>query len=136
MEQVAKARLGLQTPVSPVDDKYRCTRGTRQRQKRLDDEQVSQLVVAYRLGATVYELAAQFGCHRSTVSELLRSRGVSMRHAPLTEAQIDQAIELYESGLSLTKVGKLVEANAETVRQRLLGRGVKLRGPHDCRVPD
>jgi len=104
-----------------------------QHQTRLEPEQISQLVAAYQRGATVYELADQFKCHRTTVSGAIKSRGAFMRRTPLTERQIDEAVTLYETGLSLAKVGKLLSANAGTVRQQLFARGVRLRGPHDPR---
>lgn len=129
-QQIARVRLGVIESPSPTPDKYRCTRAKRQRQTRLDEEETSQLVARYCAGATVYELADQFGCHRTTVSDYLKAQGVKMRLTSLTEAEIDQASELYESGLSLTKVGELMGANAETIRQRLLKRDVARRDPH------
>jgi len=120
----------------PASDNYRPTRKTRQQQTRLEPDQVTQIVAAYQSGATVYELADQFNCHRTTVSGMLKSRGVPMRRTSLTQAQVDRAVKLYETGLSLSKVGKLVGANAETVRQRLLTCGVTPRSSHDRRASD
>lgn len=130
-QQIIRARLDVTESPSPTPDKYKCTRAKRQRQKQLDGEEIAQLVARYRAGATVYELADQFGCHRTTVSECLRSRSVRMRLTPLSEEQILEAVRLYESGLSLVKVGNRVGANAETVRQRLREHGVRLRGSHE-----
>ena len=44
--------------------------------QRLTDEQVLQLVDGYRGGARIYELAALFKIHRTTVSLHLRKQGV------------------------------------------------------------
>jgi hypothetical protein len=54
-------------------------RTPRQVQKRLHAEQVSELLMAYKDGNTVYELAKRFKIHRTTVSFILERHGVSRR---------------------------------------------------------
>jgi transposase len=105
----------------------------RQQQKRLDENEIQRLIAEYGTGLTVYQLAARFGCHRTTVSGCLKARGVKMRRRSLCEEQVIEAIHLYESGLSSAKVGERVGANAETVRQRLRERNVTIRDAHDRR---
>ena len=51
----------------------------RQRQRRLTQAQADELAAQYEKGATVYQLAAQFGCHRTTVAERLKKAGIRMR---------------------------------------------------------
>lgn len=54
-----------------------------QQQRRLTTAQVIEMASKYETGATVYELAAEFGCHRTTVSARLKKAGVVMRiHSP------------------------------------------------------
>lgn len=130
MTHIAKARIGMPVPPSPSANKYKCSRPKRQHQKQFDKDEVSQLVAHYQAGATVYELADQFDCHRTTVSDHLKSRGVKMRLTALTEEQVQEAVRLYESGHSLKSVGQQVGANAETVRSHMRKRGVCVRGPH------
>lgn len=50
--------------------------GTRQMQKRLDAAAVDALVDGYLADQTVYELAAEFGIERRTVSAHVHRRGV------------------------------------------------------------
>ena len=133
LDQIARAHAGLAVPDVSTAEKYRAVKGLCQRQNRLDDDSVGALVSKYKGGATVYELADQFDCHRTTISSVLKAQGVEVRHAPMAEEQVDRAAELYASGLSLAKVGQLMCVNAETVRQRLLKRGVALRGPNEKR---
>jgi|GEM_PF-1057899 len=130
LNQLRKA--GIDT--NPGDGRIVATK-IRQQQTRLDESEVVRLIAEYRSGSTVYQLAARFGCHRTTVSECLKHHGVPMRMTRLTSEQIDEAVRLYESGLSSAKVGKRIGANAETVRQRLRERGVVMRDPHDRRSP-
>ncbi len=60
----------------------------KQSQIRLDPRQIDDLIVAYRTGNTIEELAAQFRIHHTTVSNVLRRRGVPRRNRPLTPEQV------------------------------------------------
>jgi DNA-directed RNA polymerase specialized sigma24 family protein len=74
----------------------------------------------YKAGATVYELAAEFGCHRATVAERLKKAEITMRgQFPAPEA-IDPMVGLYTSGFSLLEVGKQLGFSADAVRNYLL----------------
>ncbi len=80
------------------------------------------MAAKYKAGATVYELAAEFGCHRTTVAERLKTVGIALRgQSPTTEA-IDSMVLLYATGLSITEVGKQLEFCANTVRKCIRGR--------------
>lgn len=102
----------------------------KQRQTRLTEAQKDELVASYMKGSTVYHLAEQFGCHRNTVSNLLKTRGIMLRMASMTHGQIAEAIALYQSGLSLAKVGARLGFNANTVRLRLIECGIRMRDSH------
>jgi hypothetical protein len=79
--------------------------GTRQVQKRLDAASVDALVDGYLSGQTVYELAAEFGIERRTVSAHLHRRGVPMRRRGLSLTQKDEAFVLRDRGWSLARIG-------------------------------
>ena len=49
------------------------------RAKHLDAEQVQQPIEGYRAGATVYDLAAEFGIGRNTVCRLLHRQDIAHR---------------------------------------------------------
>ena len=105
-------------------------RAPKQRQTRLSDAQVPDLVAGYTSGSTVYDLAEQFSCHRHTVSKILKERGITLRLSSMTHAQIAEAVALYESGLSLAKIGVRLGFNDNTIRLRLVERGVRMRDSH------
>lgn len=84
----------------------------------------------YEAGATVYELAAEFGCHRTTVAERLKKSGVAMRLQPPSPEAIDSMVHLYLSGLSHLVVGKQLDFCANTVRDCLRGRRIQSRDTH------
>lgn len=128
LEQIATARLGtsMPSPSTSVDDRP-LVRQIHQRQKLLSEDEIEQLIAAYRAGSTVYQLAKQFGCHRTTVSGCLKASGVQMRRTPLSHEQIEEAVRLYEAGLSCTKIGHKVGCSPDTVRSHLRQRGVVMR---------
>jgi len=74
LNQLRKA--GIDTTTS--DDRVTITK-IRQRQKRLNENEIDQLVADYQAGASTYQLAAKFGCHRSTISSHLKARSVQIR---------------------------------------------------------
>ena len=93
--------------------------GTRQAQKRLDAASVNALVDGYLAGQTVYELAAEFGIERRTVSAHLHRRGVPMRRRGLSLAQKEEAFALRDRGGSLTRIGARFDLSPGTVRTHL-----------------
>ena len=128
---LVKSGVLVSKPATSSSNDYKTANRIRQKQKRLAGDEINQLIAGYKSGPTVYELAVQFGCHRTTVSETLKRNGIKMRRTSLTEAQIKEAIKLYESGLSLVKVGRQIGANGETIRLRLVEQGVKIRDAHE-----
>lgn len=127
--ELRKAHRHLSTdPVRelPQENRHR----KRSTQPRLSDEKASQIVTAYETGKTVYELAAEYGCHRVTISAVLKRQGVPIRHRSPTPTQIGEMARLYESGLSLAKVGEHFGFHASTVLAHLRNTGVKTRAHH------
>ncbi len=100
------------------------------RAKWLNATELTQLVAGYQAGATVYELADQFGVNRNTVAKHLKAQGVRLRLSSLTEDELARAIELYATGLSTAKVGAKLGRDHSTIWQALKGAGVQLRDSH------
>lgn len=105
-------------------------RPLRQRHKRLTEAEVARLVARYTEGATVYELAGEFGIERRTVAVRLKAAGVVMRQRPASAEQIAEMVRLYESGLSLAKVGDRIGFSSKTVLTYLRTEGVRMRDSH------
>ncbi len=101
-----------------------------QRQRRLTKAQVIEMAARYEEGATVYELAADFGCNRTTVAARLKKAGVTMRQQSPVSELIDSMVGLYESGLSLAEVGDRVGTSPGTVHRYIRMRGVQMRDSH------
>ena len=80
----------------------------------------------YEAGATVYELAAEFSCHRTTVAERLKNAGMVMRGQSPTPEEVDSIACLYNNGLSLQEIGEQLGFCANTVRNCLRERQIRL----------
>ena len=75
----------------------------------------------------MYELAAEFGCNRSTVAARLKKAGIVMRlQSPRAEV-IESMVSLYESGLSFQEAGTQLGYSVSTVRNYLRAGGVRVR---------
>ena len=98
-------------------------------QRRLSPSDIDELVNAYRGGATISQLAAEFGVHRTTVAGHLDRHGVP-RHSEQTtwdDEILRQAAELYATGLSLADVADQFGVDAQTVANRFRRASVPVR---------
>ena len=127
---LVEARLKSQKPEKNTSSDYLLLGPISQRQRRLTETQVIDMVARYEKGATVYELAAEFDCHRTTVAARLKKVGVPMRLQPPTSETVDSMVRLYESGLSSLRVGTQLGFCANTVRACLRKRQVPARDKH------
>ena len=114
-----EGHLERQTPEVITSSDYQLLGPISQRQRRLTAAQVAEMTVRYESGATVYQLAAEFGCHRATVAERLKKAGVVLRGQRPTPEAIDSMANLIASGLSPQAVGKQLGFCANTVRNCL-----------------
>lgn len=113
------SRHGRDTPAGSV---------RRKAQRRISYEQAHRIAEGYTAGKTVYKLAAEYSCHRVTISAVLKRRGVVLRLYPATKVDIERMIALYQSGLSLAAaVCKNLGVNASTILRYLRANGVPTR---------
>lgn len=114
----------------PVSEKYERQGPIRQRERRLSDGQVAAVAARYADGATVYELAAEFGCNRETIGARLKRAGIQLRRQSPSPLVIDERVRLYERGASAATVGATVGYSPQTVLNHLTQRRVRTRGSH------
>ena len=100
-----------------------------QRQVRLSDEHIADLIARHEAGLSVRRLSVAFGINRETVLEHLKRAGVPRRPnvRKLTDEQVASAAELYASNLSLVKVATHFNVNAATIRREFALAGVPVR---------
>lgn len=87
--------------------------------RQLEADQVQELISSYQAGATVYELAKQFGIDRKTVSRTLHRHQVPMRRRGLTTEQVDEPARLRAEGWSTYKISIKMGTDQRTVQRRL-----------------
>jgi DNA invertase Pin-like site-specific DNA recombinase len=93
--------------------------------RQLEADRVQELIASYQAGATVYELAKQFGIDRKTVSRILHCHHVPMRRRGLTTEQVDEAVRLRAEGWSTYKISIKMGTDQRTVQRRLADREVQ-----------
>lgn len=98
-------------------------------QQRLSHDHVQQLVTDYRAGATMTELAAHFGLHRTTVASHLRRAGIELCPQGVSHDKRGEAVRLNSEGWSLQRLGERYDCSADTVRRVLSKAGVTMRRP-------
>lgn len=101
--------------------------------RRLTTADLARLAKRYEAGATVYELAAEFGVSRHTIARRLKDTGIRMRAQSPHEGDVDEMVRLYETGLSLAAVGQRLGFAARTVQHHVQARGVRTRDTHGRR---
>ena len=122
------------TRIRPYDDRAEEPREEKGRlsnppQRRLSPASIDGLVEAYRAGATINELAVEFGIHRTTVAGHLDRKGVPRRSEATVwdDCALREAAELYATGLSLADVANRFGIDAQTVANRFRRAGVTVR---------
>ena len=85
--EVAKIHAHLQPKIgsthAPTSDAPPTpARRSVQMRRRLTPEQIEQPIARYQAGATVYELAEEFKCNRTTISKKLKDAGITLRRTP------------------------------------------------------
>ena len=98
----------------------------RQKQTKLAQEQVSELVTMHERGIPIDDLASVFDVHRTTVMTHLDRAGAE-RRTGLIERHLNEAHRLYESGSSLARVAEHFGVDAETVRRAFKNADIPLR---------
>lgn len=90
MEQLADSPRSLEG--NPRVDTAR----RRKTLRALSPTAVAEMVKLYRTGATTYELAERFGCHRNTVSDRLKAEGLTLRtdvNDPMTRTRVQASYD-------------------------------------------
>ena len=106
----------------------------KQKQKRLSDEEIRQVVERYSAGASTYELADEFGCHRSTISRTLKKCGIKVTHnCADRNALVEKILELYAEFMKPEDIGKVIDLHTSTVLKILHENGVRIRSSGEYR---
>ncbi len=116
-------------PIDPTITDTSCdpnstVKALKQQQKSLSEAETRAVVEKYKAGASTYDLATEFGCHRATISATLKRNGI---HVTCRKVDIPVAIKMYESGKTTTEIAKYFHTDGSVVSKTLRANGVKMR---------
>jgi transposase-like protein len=98
------------------------------RKLHFTETEVKQIIQGYtEQQLTVYQLAEKHGCHRNTISKLLKQNAVQVANRRMSDEQIAKAVELYQSGQSLREIAKELEFCKSNIQRALHKAGVRMR---------
>ena len=108
-----------------ANSKEKVIRSITQHQKRLSKLEIQTICKRYQNGASIYKLAADFGCHRRTISDTLKRNGIEVSHLASKKPElVKKIIELYAEMKTPKEVGAIVGVNSDTVRKVLKENGI------------
>lgn len=103
-----------------------------QEQKRLSDEEIQRLIKEYQNGKSACALAKQFGCHRTTVSNVLKKCGVNVTNRKAErKLNISDVVAMYEENHTSEKIAKKYEVSPQAVIRCLREQGITIRSRWD-----
>ncbi|MFE3984440.1 hypothetical protein ACFXPR_08145 [Nocardia tengchongensis] len=89
--------------------------------RQLLPDEIRKLLARYEEGASIAELAREFGIHSQTVDAHLKQQGVESRSLlKMTPEQVEQAVKLYADGWSTSDLAKEFDVAALTIRMTLI----------------
>lgn len=127
------ASTPVNTDVDPTitDQSYNpdyIVKSIKQQQKTLTEFEIQSVIQKYQNGASSYDLAKEFGCHRRTITDTLKRNGVEVSHQAATKPElVKRIIELYAEMKTPKEVGAIVGVGGDTVRKVLKENGIYIR---------
>jgi transposase len=107
-------------------------REMRQEQNRQIECDAAEIVLAYQRGASTNKLARQYGCHRHTISNLLKKNGVEVSQSKIkSEETVRQIIALYEQNHIIEEISEQFGVSQSCINRLLHAHGVSVRGRWD-----
>jgi hypothetical protein len=95
--------------------------------RRLPAEAITELIQAYRDGASTPELERRYEIGHAAALRILHGHGVQMRGQGLADADMPTAAELYRSGATLAQLGERFGISPNAIRRALVSAGVVMR---------
>ena len=123
----------VNTDVDPAitDQSYNpdyIVKSIKQQQKTLTEFEIQSVIQKYQNGASSYDLAKEFGCHRRTITDTLKRNGVEVSHQAAAKPElVKRIIELYAEMKTPKEVGAIVGVGGDTVRKVLKENGIYIR---------
>ena len=121
--------LSLKTMSELANSKEKVIRSITQHQKRLSKLEIQTICKRYQNGASIYKLAADFGCHRRTISDTLKRNGIEVFHKATTKPElVKRVIELYTEMKTPKEVRAIVGGSAKILSAKFSRRMESISG--------
>ncbi|WP_422678575.1 helix-turn-helix domain-containing protein [Bifidobacterium mongoliense] len=116
-------------PTVRTDVRGPVAKNSSQSQTRLSFPNRAKVVADYERGDAVKDIAARYGIHRATVTEILRRAEVPARRYGLAEQIREEAAHLYTQGMGIRDVAKRLGISYDGARAGIVAYGAVLRPP-------
>ena len=123
----------IKTPADPAItdlsyDLNSTVKTIKQQQKSLSETETRTIIAKYQAGASTYELAKEFGCHRYTISKALKDNGIEVTNQCARKKVLAEMImQLYSEWYRPQEIGEALGVSADTVRRILHDNNVYIR---------
>ncbi|KAE8129276.1 transposase family protein [Bifidobacterium tibiigranuli] len=124
-----RLRAARRRPTARTDVHDPVAENSSQAQARLSFPNRAKVVADYRRGDSMKDIAARYGIHRATVTEILRRTEVPTRRYGLPETVREEFARLYTQGLGIRAVANRLGIRGSTRGRRRLRRGAASAGP-------
>ena len=100
----------------------------RQEQKDLTDDEIQQVCQRYSEGASIYELADEFGCHRGTISRHLKQQGIKVSNKVTDRPELlERVLQMYADGTHAKDIASKIGISPKSVSKILHDNDVRIR---------
>jgi len=124
--------IDINSPVNKKDNEFGdiVTSRINKKQRCLQKHEIQVLITAYEKGGkSTYELAEQFGCHRATVSNILKRHNVVVSNCKgQNKLNAEDVTAMYENMYTTAEIAKKYEVGPDVVIRCLRANGVMIRG--------
>ena len=104
----------------------------RQSQKRLNADEVAQIVLAYQGGKSANVLSREYGCNRKAICDHLKKNGVIVSRSKIrSEETVQQIIALYEANHLISEIADQYGVSESAINRLLHANGVRVRSRWD-----
>ena len=94
-------------------------------------EEIELLIKGYKEGKSVYQLAREFGCHRTTVGKILRRQGVNVTNCKYSKLDTSDIVTMYANMHTTAKIAEKYDVGPNVIIRCLREHGVTIRGRWD-----
>ena len=105
----------------------------RQPQRRdFSETDIAAIIASYKEGMKTSDIAAEYGCHRKTISGILKKHGVEVSKKKIkSEEEEDRILVLYARNHTIEEIANQYGVGVTVINRLLHRRGVEVRSRWD-----